>query len=240
MNEYPIAERFTSLQGEGTFSGTRMHFIRLAGCNVGRYLAPQAAMTIAPEVAAARVQHPRHSVCVNALGQSFLCDTDYFQAGKLSVADLIQGADAPTICLTGGEPLMHKVEPLVEAFVEQGFSVHVETSGTVPIPEAVAMNCWVTCSPKQGFLEENQHRISEYKFVVGAADGTAESILERILKLVGFEGASGIPAIYIMPISGVTSLDANNFQTAIRVVELAPSAIPFALCVQLHKVLGLR
>lgn len=33
--KYPVMETFTSVQGEGAFSGVPSFFIRLAGCNVG-------------------------------------------------------------------------------------------------------------------------------------------------------------------------------------------------------------
>ena len=52
-----------------------------------------------------------------------------------------------TVILTGGEPSLQPVGPLVDALHEAGRRVHIETNGTRPLPEAID---WVTCSPKDG------------------------------------------------------------------------------------------
>jgi len=55
--------------------------------------------------------------------------------------------DAPTewICLTGGEPLTQNIRPLVESLKKKGYSIQIETNGTLPSVSSVD---WITLSPK--------------------------------------------------------------------------------------------
>jgi 7-carboxy-7-deazaguanine synthase (Cx14CxxC type) len=49
------------------------------------------------------------------------------------------------VVLTGGEPLLQVDEALVEALHARGFSIALETNGTLPAPRGVD---WVCVSPK--------------------------------------------------------------------------------------------
>lgn len=78
------------------------------------------------------------------------CDTD-FSAYTLMTAEEIVTQISPynidTVIITGGEPALQLDDNLVEALHRAGKRVHVETNGTLPLPDGVD---WVTCSPKQG------------------------------------------------------------------------------------------
>jgi len=52
---------------------------------------------------------------------------------------------ATWVCLTGGEPLLQDVGPLIRALRRDGFKVQVETNGTRDCPAGVD---WLTVSPK--------------------------------------------------------------------------------------------
>ena len=51
----------------------------------------------------------------------------------------------PFVVATGGEPLLQLDSPLIEALHEAGFSVAVETNGTLPAPRGLD---WICVSPK--------------------------------------------------------------------------------------------
>ncbi len=113
---YRVNEIFFSLQGEGFWTGTPMVFVRLSGCNL----------------------------------KCPFCDTDHsaFQemtAGEIVSEALRAGGDCRRICLTGGEPSLQADEALLSAFHEAGYTVHMETNGTLPLPAGVD---WITLSPK--------------------------------------------------------------------------------------------
>ena len=120
MNEVlPLMEAFYTLQGEGYHNGKAAYFIRLGGCDVG---------------------------CV-------WCDVkeswDVEAHPKVSLNDMVEEAlkhPARMAVVTGGEPLMHNLEPLTEALQAAGFHTNIETSGAHPMSGRWD---WVCFSPKK-------------------------------------------------------------------------------------------
>jgi len=106
-----IAETFYSIQGEGATAGAPAVFIRLQGCSVG---------------------------CA-------WCDTKYSwdpDAGREVELEALVAEAAAAPCrravVTGGEPLESSLfVPLTAALIARGFTVEVETSGTLPPPPAL-------------------------------------------------------------------------------------------------------
>lgn len=234
---YPIAETFTSVQGEGQWCGTLMHFIRLAGCNVGRYmtegqLEANEAFRIHPadfKLASAKT----HSICESMFGARFLCDTNYHEAYKVSARELLDACkNVDHVCLTGGEPFLHDLFPLVEEAAWR--QCHIETSGTRPIAPLFEHKhptaTWITCSPKKGFIVENLNYIDEFKFVVGSpAD------MDHI---VHFCDSNDIDVpVFLQPINQVNQVDRGAIDMVLACIERYPYC---RLSAQLHKYLGVR
>ena len=135
---YSVKECFLTLQGEGAQSGSRAVFLRLAGCNLWT----------------GREQDRATAEC------SF-CDTDFVGTdgeggGKFQMADELaahveaiwgNGQERRLVVITGGEPMLQLDEALVEALHARGFSIAVETNGTLP---AVGGLDWICVSPKAG------------------------------------------------------------------------------------------
>lgn len=133
-----MMEMFYSLQGEGYHQGKAAFFIRLAGCDVG---------------------------CV-------WCDVkDSWDASKhpqLSIGEIVNAALAhpsKIAIVTGGEPLLHELDPLTTALKTAGFQTHIETSGSSPLS---GQWDWICLSPKKFKfpLEESVAAASELKVVV--------------------------------------------------------------------------
>lgn len=134
----PVMEHFYTLQGEGYHQGKAAYFIRLGGCDVG---------------------------CV-------WCDVkDSWDASKhpmLSVDELLQKVQetpAEIVVITGGEPLMHNLNELTEAFQDAGLQMHIETSGAHPLS---GLWDWICLSPKKfkAPLEPILHLAHELKVVI--------------------------------------------------------------------------
>ena len=110
--EYRVNEIFESIEGEGVRAGLPCLFIRLVGCNL----------------------------------RCPYCDTAYaFEPSEtdevlteLELAECAQASGLRAVTLTGGEPLAHAVEPLLDALVAVGCTVNVETNGSLPLPPARA------------------------------------------------------------------------------------------------------
>ena len=229
---YPIAEIFTSIQGEGFHVGLPMTFIRFAGCNVGTPL---------------EKNHPlfgRYTRCRPAAGSgSFICDTNYSRASTYCPEKLLEEVQLhppKVVCLTGGEPCLHSLDPLVELLKENNYRVFLETSGTRPIHTSFLD--WVTCSPKGYFLPENIGLPDEFKFLVGEGT-TAEAIESWMRDSLQFEDdpycdlPHSCPFIYLQPINDLHSIDQENVQRCLEIQRKHPN---WLLSVQLHKVIGVR
>jgi len=100
-----VTEIFASIQGETSYVGLPFAFVRLTGCNLRcRY-----------------------------------CDTTYaYDAGEefslQEVVSRVEHFGIPRVTVTGGEPLLQpEAFRLVATFLDRGFTVLVETNGTVPL-----------------------------------------------------------------------------------------------------------
>ena len=136
---YSVKEIFYTLQGEGANVGRPAVFCRFSGCNLWT----------------GREQDRATAVCR-------FCDTEFVGTdgdggGKFETAEALASAVAarwpaggkgtPLVVCTGGEPLLQLDAALVEALRANGFSIAVETNGTLEPP---AGDLWLTVSPKSG------------------------------------------------------------------------------------------
>jgi len=118
-----ICEIFYSLQGEGPFMGKPAVFVRLSGC-----LPPYCEFCDTPE----------------ALGQGTLTTLE-------TIVRQVKSYECSLVVITGGEPFLQWEKglwKLSQILIEQGMSIHYETSGRAGIPENI--NGIVVISPKPG------------------------------------------------------------------------------------------
>jgi 7-carboxy-7-deazaguanine synthase len=135
---YAVKEIFYTLQGEGANAGRPAVFCRFAGCNLWT----------------GREADRRAAVCR-------FCDTEFVGTdgpggGRFTTAAELAGSVSaawpagdplatPLVVCTGGEPLLQLDPPLLEALHAAGFTVAVETNGTVRPPPGLD---WLCVSPK--------------------------------------------------------------------------------------------
>ncbi len=136
--KYPVMEYFYTIQGEGYWSGTPAYFIRLAGCDVGC------------------------SWC--DVKESWNADDH----SKMSVAELtheVLKSKALHIVITGGEPAMYDLTPLVIEMKSLGLRIHIETSGAHKL---VGDWHWICLSPKKFKppVESIYQKSNELKIIV--------------------------------------------------------------------------
>jgi len=138
---YAVKELFVTLQGEGAQAGRVAVFLRFAGCNLWSGRAEDRGR--------------------GAGGCSAWCDTDFVGTGgggggkfadAAALADAVartwgdRGGDPYVVC-TGGEPLLQLDAPLLDALHAAGFTIAIETNGTIAVPPGVD---WICVSPKPG------------------------------------------------------------------------------------------
>ncbi len=134
---YTVKEIYFTLQGEGAQTGRPAVFCRFTGCNLWT----------------GREQDRAKAVCQ-------FCDTDFIGTdgpggGRFQTADALAAAvaeqwpgtntsDRFVVC-TGGEPLLQLDRAAIDALHANGFSIAVETNGTVKAPDGID---WLCVSPK--------------------------------------------------------------------------------------------
>lgn len=236
--KYPVAETFESVQGEGVWAGTPMTFIRFAGCTVGKPYNEMTRKVLGLEV--------YQELCRDYAGKGFPCDTNYQASAKFTLDTLLKHIDlhyAATrrVCLTGGEPMMHYLKPLVEELIyNRKINVHIETSGTLA-PDARAglgeyfgypslnERLWVAVSPKQGYLPQMIERANELKILVDERTFDEEDFIRR------FEPY--FDKVFLQPVNGLDEVSQQNAQFC---MALQHKFRQLRLSIQLHKVLKVR
>ena len=142
INTYPIVETFQSLQGEGYWSGVNAFFIRLGGCDVHCPWCDQ-------KESWSQHNHPHLS--------------------SQLLTQQVAEANPAIIIITGGEPLMHDLEPLTSDLASLKIPIHLETSGAYPLTGRFN---WVTFSPKpyKPPHESIYSHVKELKIVIATVE----------------------------------------------------------------------
>src|SRR5271168_471591 len=108
-----------------------MTFVRLAGCNVGRAFTDTERINLQMVTESGLEPLPVWAErCTGWDGKAFCCDTDYRVKSRITEQEIVAKATRKRICLTGGEPLIHDLGPLLKEAWDRRKCVHIETSGT--------------------------------------------------------------------------------------------------------------
>jgi 7-carboxy-7-deazaguanine synthase len=208
---YAVKEIFLTLQGEGAHAGRASVFCRFTGCNLWT----------------GREQDRAEATCQ-------FCDTDFVgmdgtlggrYATAEELADTIAaqwtaGADDRYVVLTGGEPLLQVDDALIAALHKRGFSIGVETNGTIDAPDGID---WICVSPKAG-AELRIRAGHELKLVYPQAIAAPEKFAA-----LPFERFS------LQPMDGPDAAE----NTA-RTIDYCLQHPQWRLSLQTHKTLGIR
>ena len=211
---YAVKEMFLTLQGEGVNAGRRAVFVRFAGCNLW----------------SGREQDRATATCR-------FCDTDFVGtdgAGGGKFADAATLADAAAglwgsgveerFCvLTGGEPMLQVDGALVDALHARGFTIAIESNGTLPVHPGID---WVCISPKAG-SQVVQTAGDELKLVWPQPESD-------IAAMEGWDFANFL----VQPLD--TGDAAGNAATEAAAIAFAMERPRWRLTLQAHKRLGLR
>lgn len=153
-----VNEVFRTLQGEGPLVGTPSVFLRLAGCNLA---------------------------CT-------FCDTEFERSEDLTLRTIetavatIAGDSIKLVVLTGGEPMLQQITPLIAKLLFMGMSIQIETAGTVwpddlagfmsfsKFLEVHADRLTLVCSPKTPKIHPKViDHCRHYKYIVAEDDRSA-------------------------------------------------------------------
>jgi organic radical activating enzyme len=191
---YQVAERFKAVQGEGTYAGTPMAFIRFVGCSVGK-----------------RVCH--------GCDTDFEKIHEWHGGGSFSRSELLAWAEPyQHICLTGGEPLNQDILPFLQS--EAAPRIHLETSGTIvfDVPSPLRRKLWICVSPKPGFRSEMIGSADEIKVIVpGLGNGEGWPTLQEALQWADF-GRN----VFLQPRNEKHTVSKQNLSLVVDMVKAYP------------------
>jgi len=203
---YHVKELFYSLQGEGANAGCAAVFCRFTGCNLW----------------SGQEADRANATCD-------FCDTDFVGGDKFDNAEVLAraiyklwptGAEYRFVILTGGEPALQVDTALVNALLDQDFTIAIETNGTKALAKGID---WITVSPKSNEPLKVTSG-NEIKLVYPQANNTPTD----------FEHL-GFGHFYLQPKAGPD--EAKNLKLAMDYCHQHPQ---WRLSLQTHKLLNIR
>lgn len=181
---FPVAEIFTSINGESCRAGETAVFIRFRGCNLNC------------------------SYCDTKWANT--ADTPVTMMTAQELTEHVQRTGITNVTLTGGEPLLQKdIYTLIEALMKNGKRVEIETNGSISIKELAEKPCRpvftldykLPCSGcEYAMLTENYAYLQKedaVKFVSGSRDD-----LEKAKDIIDRFGLAEKCRVYISPVFG--------------------------------------
>ena len=220
---YNVREIFRTIQGEGPFVGLPATFVRFNGCNL----------------------------------RCHFCDTDFdavtLQLFAGEILDACFSFKNKLIVLTGGEPLLQRIEPLITRLMDNGFDVQVETAGTVEllysqIPWHPTSELTVVVSPKTSALHPAILSCADYyKYLIklGETDShdglpvtNTQDTERRHIKLARPPLHFPRDKIFLQPLDETHISAAHTKENIQETIRLCMD-YGYRLSLQMHKTLGL-
>lgn len=226
-----VQEVFATIQGEGPFAGTPCVFVRLAGCNLA---------------------------CT-------FCDTDFESSSwkpeltelllKIQEVHQLHVPRSNLIVVTGGEPLRQNVVPFFERLLCAGWTVQVETAGTVfsaqlrelcrePPTPIMGFGLHFVCSPKTGKVSPRIEEVcTNWKYIISATthldveDGLPiESTQVKGLRQPLYRPAAGnVHTVWVQPMD---EQDAEKNKANLAECVRLSMKYGYRLSLQTHKIAG--
>lgn len=184
MTGFPVAEKFTSINGESIRAGETAVFIRFRGCNLSC------------------------GYCDTKWANTSDCPAEMLTAQE--IADYVTSTGIRNVTLTGGEPLLQKdLYQLIELLMSRGNTVEIETNGSISIAQLCSKQYrpFFTLDyklPSSGM--ENKMLTENYTFLcnddaVKFVSGSLED-LEEAYRIIEKYSLSDICKVYISPVFG--------------------------------------
>lgn len=205
-----INEQFSSVQGEGFWTGTPCHFIRLQGCTL------------------------RCSFCDSK------STWDLNGGILMTFQEIVNWipSNIKRVIITGGEPTLHRNLPDLVGFLDKlGYDVHIETSGNhYEVLKEVMYTfpgVWITISPKQLIPTSDVLLLAdEIKWIIQMERDlwAMDEVWEELTKL-----KQDSPLFYLQPVS----CEREATDLCIRHI-LAYAGRDYRLSIQIHKYIGVK
>ncbi len=221
---FPICEIFKSISGEGITTGFPATFVRVGGCNL----------------------------CCTYCDTSYtqpLVDEAYQQKSMEEIVAFVKRQGLTQVICTGGEPLLNPVREIPLALAASGFTVRVETNGSVPLylPEEVGnskinyaldVKCPSSAMEDQDILDNNISLLNygdELKFVLSNKEDFAYALMKitpYVKRLSEIHCVLNFSCVF-----GLLSLEALGQMLLEKALFFEKHGLSPRLSLQLHKVI---
>lgn len=184
MNRYAVAEKFVSINGEGTHAGELAVFLRFRGCNLDC------------------------GFCDTKWANT--AETPAVEMTTEELVSYVRETGVQNVTLTGGEPLLQpEIGELITALGALGYRVEIETNGSVSLQPFAGLSfrpCFTmdyklpgsgmeaAMRPENFALLRNQDAV---KFVVGS-----HADLERALEVIRQYALPAKCTVFFSPVFG--------------------------------------
>ncbi|MCI7767937.1 MAG: putative 7-carboxy-7-deazaguanine synthase QueE [Oscillospiraceae bacterium] len=182
--EFKVAEKFVSINGEGTKAGMPAVFIRLAGCNLCC------------------------SYCDTMWANG--SDTPHEKMTETEIADYVRSTGISNVTLTGGEPLIaDNVAVLLQALADTCAAVEIETNGSadisvcdgiIPRP-SVTMDYKLPSSGMEKCMRHENFPLLRENDTVKFVSGSMED-LDRALEIIRKYDLTNRCRVFFSPVFG--------------------------------------
>ena len=187
----PINEIMSTVQGEGSFTGTPSVFVRLQWCKIGcQYCDTKHTWEL---LDSNKISF--EEMLAKSVDAPTWCDTP-----SQRLIDYLADQPETHIVITGGEPCKYDLSELTAALIADGNTVQIETSGTHEID--AHEDAFITLSPKIGMpggyqvLASAAYLANEIKMPVGKMKD-----VETLKEFLKFFDTFLEPPIYLQPLS---------------------------------------
>jgi organic radical activating enzyme len=153
------------------------------------------------------------------------CDTEHEAKMVLDEVEISRIVNNKNIIITGGEPCMQDILPLVQRLFYMGKDITIETNGTFEIDDYIKKVCSISFSPKVFRSKCKLSYCDSLKIIYPWTNGIEVSEYEYF------------PSIYksIQVIS-----PEKNPQSIIEAIEIVKGLPGWRLGIQLHKLIGVK
>lgn len=222
--ELKVTEMFYTIQGEGPDQGRPAIFLRLTHCNL----------------------------------RCYFCDTNFESGVVMSKQAIVEELlmlskmhGCSLVVITGGEPLLQNIVPVVCEMNRHGIACSVETAGTVYFEELATVfsplraihNNLMVCSPKTPRIHEGiESLVGAYKYIIKRGATGAGGIPSKSTQKEGQVSHLFMPRDHAVPI-WVQPMDEQDPEKNAENLEAAAIIAlkhGYRLGVQVHKLAGLR
>lgn len=229
---YKINEIFYSIQGEGSYAGAPMIFVRFSGCDSAC------------------------EWCDTSHESYFECNTKQLvKKIHKAIDDEKVSTRNPIICFTGGEPSLQVDDGLIEALIDGGFArFHMETNGQAIFDAGVKSMWWeilpyfecLTVSPKTPSPVDRSFMLTSVSSdlkIVNTNDDMFDRIVNDWKKLPWTNKylqplTKGNPPKDFSP--AFFYLANTNIEETIELLKTDQRFRDWKLSLQLHKILNVR